>query len=48
LRHAIVAVTQSCQVKTPDPDATAAMQRFDFLEYAANMHLSGTESTHLM
>ena len=49
LRHANVAVTQSCYIKTPDSDAAAAMQQFErFLEYAPNMHLSVPERRHLM
>jgi hypothetical protein len=49
LRHGDVAVTQKCYIKTPDEEATAAMQKFErFLEYAPNMHLSGNERTHLM
>jgi len=49
LRHANVAVTQSCYIKTADSDVAAAMQQFErFLEYAPNMHLSGVERTRLM
>src|ERR1022692_4708018 len=49
LRHANVAVTQNCYIKTADSEVAAAMQQFEqSLEYAPNMHLSGTERTHLM
>jgi integrase len=49
LRHANVAVTQNCYIKTADSEVVAAMQQFErSLEYAPNMHLSGTERTHLM
>ena len=42
LRHANVAVTQGCYIKTADSEVTAAMQQFErSLEYAPNMHLSG-------
>jgi integrase len=49
LRHANVAVTQNCYIKTADSEVVAAMQQFErSLEYAPNMHLSGVERTHLM
>lgn len=49
LRHANVAVTQSCYIKTADSDATAAMQQFErSLQYAPNMHLSGAQKSRLM
>jgi integrase len=49
LRHANVAVTQRCYIKTADSDAAAAMQRFErSLEYAPNMHLSGGLRPRLM
>ena len=42
LRHANVAVTQKCYIKTVDSDVAAAMQLFDrSLKYAPTMHLSG-------
>jgi integrase len=49
LRHANVAVTQNCYIKTADSEVAAAMQRFErSLEYAPDMHLSGIERTRLM
>jgi integrase len=49
LRHANVAVTQSCYIKTADSDAAFAMERFErSLEYAPNMHLSGTDRPRIM
>jgi integrase len=49
LRHTNVAVTQNCYIKTVDSQVTAAMQQFGrSLEYAPNMHLSGTEKASLM
>jgi len=49
LRHANVAVTQGCYIKTVDADAAAAMQQFEqSLQYAPNMHLSGTQKLRLM
>jgi integrase len=49
LGHANVAVTQNCYVKTADCEVAAAMQQFErSLDYAPNMHLSGTERTRLM
>jgi len=49
LRHANVAVTQNCDIKTADSEVGAAMQHFErSLEYAPNVHLSGTERTRLM
>jgi integrase len=49
LRHSDAAVTQKCYIKTADSDVAAAMQQFErSLEYAPNMHLSGTERKHLM
>ena len=49
LRHANVAVTQSCYIKTADSDAAAAMQQFErSLEYAPNMHLLGGEKPRVM
>ena len=48
LRHANVAVTQNCYIKTADSEVAAAMQRFErSLEHAPIMHLSGTERTYL-
>jgi integrase len=49
LRHANVAVTQNCYIKTADSEVTAAMLQFErFLEYAPNMHLSGAQRQRLM
>jgi integrase len=49
LRHANVAVTQSCYIKTTDPEVAAAMQQFErSLEYAPNMHLAGVQGPQLM
>jgi integrase len=49
LRHATVAVTQGCYIKTADSDAAAAMQQFErSLQYAPNMHLSGVQKSQLM
>jgi hypothetical protein len=49
LRHANVAVTQSCYIKTVDADAAAAMQHFErSLQYAPNMHLAGAQKLPLM
>ena len=49
LRHANVAVTQNCYIKTTDSEVAAAMQQFErSLEYAPDMHLSAIERTHLM
>ena len=49
LRHSNVAVTQGCYIKTADSDAAAAMRQFErLLEYAPNMHLSGTDRLQLM
>ena len=49
LRHANVAVTQNCYIKTADSEVAAAMQQFErSLEYAPNMHLSPIKRTHLM
>ncbi len=49
LRHANVAVTQNCYIKTADSEIAAAMQQFErSLEYAPNMHLGGMERTRLM
>lgn len=49
LRHANVAVTQACYIKTADSEVTAAMQQFErSLEYAPNMHLSGVQRPRLM
>lgn len=49
LRHSNAAVTQSCYIKTADPEVSAAMQQFArSLEYAPNMHLSGAERRRLM
>jgi integrase len=49
LRHANVAVTQNCYIKTADSEIAAAMQKFErSLEYAPNMHLLGVERKHLM
>jgi integrase len=49
LRHANVAVTQNCYIKTADSDAVAAMRQFErSLEYAPTMHPSGIERKHLM
>ena len=46
LRHSNVAVTQGCYIKTVDCEVRSAMQQFErSLEYAPNMHLSGTERT---
>jgi integrase len=43
LRHANVAVTQNCYIKTADSEVGAAMQQFErSLEYAPNVHLSRT------
>jgi hypothetical protein len=42
LRHANVAVTQNCHIKTADSEIAAAMQQFErSLEYAPKMHLEG-------
>jgi integrase len=44
LRHASVAVTQNCYIKTVDAETTAAMQHLErSLEYAPNMHLAGAQ-----
>jgi integrase len=49
LRHANVAVTQNCYIKTLDADAAAAMQQFGrLLQHAPNMHLSGAPRPRLM
>jgi len=49
LRHANVAVTQNCYIKTADSEIVAAMQQFErSLEYAPKMHLGGLERTRLM
>src|ERR1700722_16775234 len=49
LRHSNVAVTQACYIKTADSEVAEAMQQFErSLEYAPNMHLSGTERPRLM
>ena len=49
LRHANVAVTQNCYIKTLDADAAAAMQHFGrSLQHAPSMHLSGAPRTRLM
>ena len=49
LRHANVAVTQSCYIKTVDADAAAAMQHFEqSLQYAPNMHLAGAQKLRVM
>jgi integrase len=49
LRHANVAVTQNCYIKTLDAVAAAAMQHFArSLQYAPNMHLSGGQRSRLM
>jgi integrase len=49
LRHANVAVTQGCYIKTADSEVMAAMQQFErFLEYAPNMHLSGAQRQRFM
>lgn len=49
LRHANVAVTQSCYIKTPDEEVNRAMQRFErSLEYAPNVHLSGNQREQVM
>ena len=49
LRHANVAVTQNCYIKTADSEVAAAMEQFErSLEYAPNMHLSAIERSHLM
>jgi integrase len=49
LRHANVAVTQNCYIKTADSEVAAAMEQFErSLEYAPNMHLSPIKRTHLM
>lgn len=49
LRHANVAVTQSCYIKTADSEAAAAMRQFEqSLKYAPNMHLLGDERSRLM
>jgi len=40
LRHANVAVTQACYIKTADSEVKAAMQQMErFIEHAPNMHL---------
>jgi len=49
LRHANVAVTQNCYIKTADSDVVSAMHQFErSFEYAPNMHLSGAERPRLM
>jgi integrase len=49
LRHANVAVTQACYIKTADSEISAAMQRFErSLEYVPDMHLSGAQRQRLM
>jgi integrase len=49
LRHANVAVTQSCYIKTADFEVVEAMQQLErSLEYAPTMHLSGAERLRLM
>jgi integrase len=49
LRHANVAVTQACYIKTADSEVTSAMQQFErFLECAPTMHLSGAQRERLM
>ncbi len=49
LRHSNVAVTQNCYIKTAGSEVAAAMQQFErSLEYAPNMHLSGTDRQRLM
>jgi integrase len=49
LRHANVAVTQACYIKTADSEVSAAMQKFErSLEYAPDMHLSGAQRQRLM
>ena len=49
LRHANVAVTQNCYIKTVDADAAAAMEHFGrSLQHAPNMHLSGAQKPQLM
>jgi hypothetical protein len=49
LRHAHVAVTQSCYIKTADSEAAAATQQFErSLEYAPNMLLPGGERPRVM
>ncbi len=46
LRHADVAVTQNCYIKTLDADAAAAMHHFGrSLQNAPNMHLAGVQRT---
>jgi len=46
LRHASVAVTQSCYLKTPDGEVTRAMQQFErFLEYATICTSRGTRGS---
>jgi integrase len=49
LRHANVAVTQGCYIKTTDSDASAAMEQLErSLEYAPTMHLRGVERPQVM
>jgi integrase len=49
LRHANVAVTQGCYIKTADADAAAAMQQFErSLVYAPDMHLISTQRQRIM
>jgi hypothetical protein len=49
LRHANVAVTQRCYIKTVYSDAAVAMERFGrSLEYAPNVHLPGDQKLRLM
>jgi integrase len=49
LRHANVAVTQNCYIKTVDSEAAAAMQQFErSLHDAPSMHLFGAERPRIM
>jgi integrase len=49
LRHANVAVTQNCYIKTVDADAAAAMRSLErSLENAPNMHLKNGSNQELM
>jgi integrase len=49
LRHANVAITQGCYIKTADSEISQAMQQFErSLEYAPNMHPSGPQKSRLM
>ncbi|MFZ1140560.1 MAG: tyrosine-type recombinase/integrase [Candidatus Sulfotelmatobacter sp.] len=48
LRHANVAVTQNCYIKTADSEVTDAMLQFERVLESPNMHLSGAQRQRLM